>query len=187
MVLAIITLALLGITVACFVIGSIWLSKYAFRLGTGHGLGVLLFPPYAFYFAFYKLEQETKDRPTALWMFGLVASVLLVAIFWAPLSTAARGDISALAAPEEEATKPKKSASIEKAPAKEAEDEAPAAEEAGDDAPAESEDAAAEGESAEGDDAAAADGEEAAEKDSGDATAENTEGATEGAATDEAK
>ena len=103
MVLAVITLALLGITLACFVFGTLWLAKYAFRIGTGPGIGVLLFPPYTFYFAFYQLEHERKDRPTALWMFGLVASVLLVVIFAAPLQGLLSGDISALAAPEPEA------------------------------------------------------------------------------------
>lgn len=85
MVLAVITIALLGITLTCFLVGSVWLSKYAFRLGAGPGLGVLLFPPYTFYFAFYKLEQDGKDRPTALWMFGLVATLLLALIFQAVL------------------------------------------------------------------------------------------------------
>lgn len=99
MALAYITLALLAITVASFIVGTIWLAKYAFRLGTGPGLGVLLFPPYTFYFAFYKLEQESKDRPTALWMFGLVASVLIILIFSAPLNALLTGGgLDALAA-----------------------------------------------------------------------------------------
>lgn len=85
MELTIITLTLLGITVASFLVGSIWLAKYAFRLSAGQGIGVLLFPPYTFYFAFYQLDNDAKDRPTALWMFGLVASVLLVAIFTSAL------------------------------------------------------------------------------------------------------
>ena len=81
MVLAIITLALLGITLAAFLIGSVWLSKFAFRLSPVKGLAVLLLPPYTFYFAFYELDNDSKDRPTALWMFGLVASILLVLVF----------------------------------------------------------------------------------------------------------
>ncbi len=105
MALAIITLVLLGITLISFLIGTVWLSKYAFRLGTGPGIGVLLFPPYTFYFAFYKLDVDAKDRPTALWMFGLVASILLVLIFSGPLSAAASGNFEALAAPKEEPQK----------------------------------------------------------------------------------
>ena len=81
MELTVITLTLLGITVASFLVGSIWLAKFAFRLSAGQGIGVLLFPPYTFYFAFYQLDNDAKDRPTALWMFGLVASILLVLIF----------------------------------------------------------------------------------------------------------
>ena len=75
MELTVITLTLLGITVASFLVGSIWLAKFAFRLSAGQGIGVLLFPPYTFYFAFYQLDNDAKDRPTALWMFGLVASI----------------------------------------------------------------------------------------------------------------
>ena len=101
MTLVIITLGLVLITVLCFIAGAIGLSKYAFRLGSGPGMMTLLFPPYTFYFAFYKLDQDGKDRPAALWLFGLVATVLLVAIFWTPLSSAARGDFDALKPPPE--------------------------------------------------------------------------------------
>lgn len=85
MELAVVTILLLGITLVCFVWGTIGLSRYAFRLGTGPGLMVLLLPPYTFYFAFYKLDQESKDRPTALWAFGLIASLLLILVFQAVL------------------------------------------------------------------------------------------------------
>lgn len=105
--LAVITIGLVLFTFVSFVIGAIGLAKYAFRLGTGPGLMVLLFPPYTFYFAFYKLTHEDKDRPTAMWMFGLLATILLVFVFQHPLSLAARGDWSALEAPKEEAPKPK--------------------------------------------------------------------------------
>lgn len=113
MALAVITLALLGITLISFLIGTVWLAKYAFRMGTGPGLGVLLFPPYTFYFAFYKLNVDAKDRPTALWMFGLVASILLALIFNGPLAAAARGDMGALAAP---VVQPKKKVVIDVTP-----------------------------------------------------------------------
>ncbi len=98
MSLVIITLALLAVTFASFIYGAIGLSKYAFRLGPGPGIMTLLLPPYTFYFAFYKLNQEGKERPTAMWMFGLLASALLIGIFWVPLSAAATGDLSKLSA-----------------------------------------------------------------------------------------
>ena len=99
MTLAYITLALLAVTLVSYVVGTIWLAKYAFRLGVGPGLGVLLFPPYTFYFAFYQLDVDAKDRPTALWMFGLVASVLIILIFGQPLISALTGGgLDALAA-----------------------------------------------------------------------------------------
>ncbi|MEM1346979.1 MAG: hypothetical protein AAGI01_00385 [Myxococcota bacterium] len=102
MLLVVITFLLLGITLLSFVAGSAWLSKYAFRLGAGPGLAVLLFPPYTFYFAFYQLRVEEKDRPTALWLFGIVATALLTALFWAPITAAFSGDFSSLQPPEPE-------------------------------------------------------------------------------------
>jgi len=102
MLLVVITFTLLGITLLSFVAGAAWLSKYAFRLGTGPGIAVLLFPPYTFYFAFYQLRVEEKDRPTALWLFGIVATALLSVIFWAPITAALTGDFSALQPPEPE-------------------------------------------------------------------------------------
>ena len=100
--LAAITIGLVLITLISFVIGLAGLVRYAFRLGTGTGLLVLLCPPYAFYFAFYKLQHEDKDRPTAMWLFGLFATVLLVFVFWAPLSAAVKGDWSGFTPDEEQ-------------------------------------------------------------------------------------
>lgn len=98
MLLAVITLALIAVALGFFVYGAWGLSKYAFRLGTGSGLLCLLFPPYTFYFAFFKLEEEGKDFPTAAWLFGILTTALLVGVFWSPLSKVATGDFESLEA-----------------------------------------------------------------------------------------
>ena len=98
MLLVVITLALIAVAVGFFIYGAIGLSKYAFRLGTGPGLLCLLFPPYTFYFAFFKLEEEGKDFPTAAWLFGILTTALLVGVFWAPLSKVVVGDFESLGA-----------------------------------------------------------------------------------------
>lgn len=85
MTLVVTTLSLLAITFLCFIAGTIWLSQYAARLGTGPRVMTLLFPPYAFYFAFYKLDQEQKYKPVFLWSFGVVSTVLLALMFAQPL------------------------------------------------------------------------------------------------------
>lgn len=104
--LAAITIGLVLITLISFIVGLVGLTRYAARLGTGTALLVLLCPPYAFYFSFYKLQHEDKDRPTAMWLFGLFATILLVFVFWAPLSAAMKGDWSGFTPdPEQEARK----------------------------------------------------------------------------------
>jgi hypothetical protein len=85
MTLVVITLSLLALTSLCFITGTIWLSQYAARLGTGPRVMTLLFPPYTFYFAFYKLDQESKHKPVFLWSFGVVSTVLLAVMFAQPL------------------------------------------------------------------------------------------------------
>jgi hypothetical protein len=102
MTLVAITIVLLAITVLCYITGTIWLSQYAARLGAGPRMMTLLLPPYAFYFAFYKLDQDTKHKPVFLWSFGIIATIVLLIIFGQPLSLAARGDWSALQPPVEE-------------------------------------------------------------------------------------
>ena len=99
MLLVGITVALVVVAVIAYVIGTIKLAKYGFRLGTGTGLAVLLFPPYTFYFAFFKLEQEGKEFPTALWAFGIVTSVLLCVVFWQPLSLVLTGQFDEIERP----------------------------------------------------------------------------------------
>lgn len=85
MTLVTITLFLLSITVLCYIAGTIWLSQYAARLGAGPRIMTLLLPPYAFYFAFYKLDQDTKHKPVFLWSFGVVATIILTLLFAEPL------------------------------------------------------------------------------------------------------
>jgi hypothetical protein len=81
MFLVYITLALISLGVAAFVWGAISLAKFGFRISVPVGLAVLLFPPYTFYFAFFRLEEEGKELPTAGWLCGLIVSVLLSLMF----------------------------------------------------------------------------------------------------------
>ena len=89
MLLVLITFTLITIGVVSFFAGAWMISRYGFRVSTGTGVGVLLFPPYTFWFAFFQLEQEGKELPIATWLFGLVSTILLVFVFWAPLNLVA--------------------------------------------------------------------------------------------------
>ncbi|GEM_PF-5086187 len=82
--------SLLAITFIAYWWGAFKLSKFAFRISTGAGVMVLLVPPYTFMFAM-KLQQEEKELPMAAWLFGIVASGLLVAAFFQPLQRVAKG------------------------------------------------------------------------------------------------
>lgn len=86
MLLVLITFTLIAIGIAAFIAGSVMISKYAFRVSSGTGVGVLLFPPYTFWFAFFKLEQEGKEIPIATWLFGIVSTILLLFVFWQPVN-----------------------------------------------------------------------------------------------------
>ena len=86
MLLVVLTLILILIGLAAYLVGAIKLAKYGFRLGTGVGLAIILFPPYTFYFAFKQLEVDGKELPTAMCCFGLVLVVALTAMFWQPLA-----------------------------------------------------------------------------------------------------
>jgi hypothetical protein len=99
MTLVVITMILLAIAVVSFLVGTIWLSQYAARLGAGPRIMTLLLPPYAFYFAFYKLDQDTKHRPVFLWSFGIVTTIVLSAIFFQPLKLVANGQWDELMEP----------------------------------------------------------------------------------------
>ncbi len=96
MLFAGVILTLLAVTIVSFLVGAFWLAKYASRLNAGQALAVLLFPPYTFYFAFYKLQVDGKERATSLWMFGLAATLLLGGVFFQPLGVIASGNVSKL-------------------------------------------------------------------------------------------
>ena len=96
--IAAITLGLILVGVAAFIYGTIRLSKFAFRVSTGRGVAVLLFPPYALYFAFAELEEEDKAIPTASWLFGVVVTTLLLVLFQTPISLLLSGQTDKLEA-----------------------------------------------------------------------------------------
>lgn len=96
-VVAAITLGLILVGVGAFIYGTVGLAKFAFRVSTGRGIAAILFPPYAFYFAFAELEEEGKNIPTASWLFGLVVTALLATLFFQPLTNLLAGNFDALA------------------------------------------------------------------------------------------
>ena len=96
------TIVLIVACLIAFLWGLVGLVKYAARASTGQALAVALVPFYAFYFAFYRLQEEGKSRPTWLYFFGLFGMIFLVALFWQPLSAAFRGDTSLFEPPTEE-------------------------------------------------------------------------------------
>jgi hypothetical protein len=81
-----ITSLLIALGVVAFIYGTVRLSMYAFRISTGRGIATLLFPPYTAYFTFSELHEEEKAIPAAAWMFGIVVTALMLAIFWQPIS-----------------------------------------------------------------------------------------------------
>lgn len=99
MLLVVITFLLVAIGVIAYCVGAWKLSRYAARISGGLGVAVLLLPPVAFWFAFFKLEQEGKEMPTTLWMFGIVSTILLVIVFWTPISYVLTGRMDQLDAP----------------------------------------------------------------------------------------
>lgn len=92
MLLVIITLALIALGVAAFLWGAVALSRFGFRISVPVGLAVLLFPPYTFYFAFFRLEEEGQELPTASWLGGLIVSVLLGLVFSPTLGHVVNGN-----------------------------------------------------------------------------------------------
>lgn len=82
--------------------GAWGIAKYAFRISTGKGLAVLLLPPYTFYFSFYELQEEGKEKPIALWMWGLVTTAVVLVAFFQPLQMVLEGRAAELNPPSEE-------------------------------------------------------------------------------------
>ena len=96
MLLIAITLLLIAVGVIAYCVGAWQLSRYAARVSGGLGVAVLLFPPVAFWFAFFKLQHDGKEMPITLWLFGMISTVILAGVFWGPLMMAADGRISEL-------------------------------------------------------------------------------------------
>ena len=72
--------------------GAFGISKYAFRVSSGKGLAVLLFPPYTFYFAFKELQEEGKEGPITFWLWGAFTTVMLLLAFWGPINLVLTGN-----------------------------------------------------------------------------------------------
>ena len=96
MVQVVLTLALIVFGLGTYFYGAYRLSKYGFRLSSGIGWAVLLFPPYTFYFAFKKLEVAGKELPTALASFGLVLAIGLTVMFSYDLQMVFTGQLDEL-------------------------------------------------------------------------------------------
>ena len=93
-----ITSLLIALGVGAFIYGTVRLSMYAFRISTGRGIATLLFPPYTAYFTFSELHEEEKAIPAAAWLFGIVVTALMLAIFWQPISYVMTGQADKLEA-----------------------------------------------------------------------------------------
>ncbi len=87
-------LVILGLVVCG--IGAFGIAKYAFRISSGKGAAVLLIPPYTFYFSFYELQEEGKEAPIALWISGMVVTVIIAAAFWQPINMVFNGQAALL-------------------------------------------------------------------------------------------
>ena len=87
-------LVILGLVVCG--IGAFGIAKYAFRISSGKGAAVLLFPPYTFYFSFYELQEEGTETPIALWISGMVVTIIIAAAFWQPINMVLNGQAAML-------------------------------------------------------------------------------------------
>lgn len=94
-----VSVLLLVLAIALLFWGAFGVAKYAFRISSGKGVATLLFPPYTFYFSFYELEEEGKERPIFLWMWGLVVTIVVLGVFWQPLQYVATGRAAELSEP----------------------------------------------------------------------------------------
>ncbi len=100
--------AIVGILLLVALIAYFWgawkLAQYGFRLSTGTGLAVLLFPPYTIIFA-SKLQQSGKETPLAACLFGIISAALLISMFTNPLRMLLTGQMDQVIAAEEAAEK----------------------------------------------------------------------------------
>lgn len=96
MTVAIISMGLITAGFVAYIYGTITLSRYAFRVGTGHGLAVLLFPPYTLYFAFWGADERGKELPAAASVFGLFLAAFIAGIFWSPVQLVFQGRFDTL-------------------------------------------------------------------------------------------
>lgn len=99
MLLVGITFGLLLIAFLSYWWGAWKLAQYGFRVSTGTGVGVLLFFPFALYFSIFKLQEDGKEFPTAMMLFGLVSTIIITVVFWTPISFALTGRMDELSAP----------------------------------------------------------------------------------------
>lgn len=99
MLLVVITFLLIAVGVGSYIYGAWRLSRYAARVSGGLGIAVFLLAPVTFWFAFYELEQDGKEFPTTMWLFGLVSTVVLTLVFWTPISYVATGRMDLLEQP----------------------------------------------------------------------------------------
>lgn len=89
-------IAIVGVLFAIAFLAYWWgvlkLAKYGFRISTGTGIAILLFPPFTLSFAL-KLQQDGKELPLTAWLFGIVSSLLLVGVFFQPLKLVLTGQM----------------------------------------------------------------------------------------------
>lgn len=90
------TIAMIILSMVACGVGAFGIAKYAFRISSGKGVAVLLLPPYTFYFSFYELQEEGKEKAISLWMGGLVVTLIMIAAFWGPVSMVLNGEADKL-------------------------------------------------------------------------------------------
>ncbi|MBH25613.1 MAG: hypothetical protein CMH57_14410 [Myxococcales bacterium] len=65
--------------------GKFWLAYYGFKYNAGIGIGVILIDFVTFWFAFYKLEKEGKEKAATLWLLGTVLIAVMLGGFYPPI------------------------------------------------------------------------------------------------------
>jgi len=85
MTIVLITLAVLFLGVLMHFAGKFWLAYYGFKYNAGIGIGVILIDFVTFWFAFYKLEKEGKEKAATLWLLGTVLIAVMLGGFFQPI------------------------------------------------------------------------------------------------------